>query len=90
VIAGVDSIVKNVIGAKMSNDDAANQFYVVKSFSGATLAERDFVKPLTRKKPDKLILHVGTNNLKHPIPWSILCRITESKKDLLKIFVGKK
>jgi hypothetical protein len=71
VIAGVDSIVKNVIGAKMSNDDA-NHFYVVKSFSGATLAERDFVKPLTRKKPDKRILHVGTNNLKHPIPWSIL------------------
>ena len=70
VIAG-DSIVKNVIGAKMSSGDP-NHFYIVKSFSGATLADMsDFVKPLTRRKPDKLIMHVGTNDLKHSPPRHI-------------------
>ena len=64
VVAG-DSIVKDLIGGKMSKDDP-NHFYVVKPFPGATLEDmKDFIKPLTRKKPDKLILHVGTNNLKH-------------------------
>ena len=50
VIAG-DSIVKNVIGAKMSSGDPDN-FYIVKSFLGATLEDMsDFVKPLIRRKP---------------------------------------
>ena len=31
----------------------------------------DFVKPLTRRKPDKLIMHVGTNDLKHSPPRHI-------------------
>ena len=44
----------------------------MKSFSGATLADmNDFVKPLTRRKPDKLIMHVGTNDLKHSPPRHI-------------------
>ncbi len=30
--------------------------------------KNDFVKPLFRKKPDKLIPHVGTNNLKSSSP----------------------
>ena len=31
-------------------------------FSGATLADmKDFVKPLTRRIPDELILYVGTD-----------------------------
>ena len=46
---------KNVIGAKMSSGDP-NHFYIVQSFSGATLADmNDFVKPLTRRKPGKLM-----------------------------------
>ena len=49
-IAG-DSIVKNVIGAKMSSGDP-DHFYIVKSFLGATLEDMsDFVKPLIRRKP---------------------------------------
>ena len=36
--------------------------YVVKLFPGATVEDmEDFIKPITRKSPDKLILHVGTN-----------------------------
>ena len=31
----------------------------------------DFVKPLVRKMPDKLILHVGTNDIKRSLPKAI-------------------
>ena len=37
---------------------------VVKSFPGATIEDmEDFVKPLLRKKPDNVVLHIGTNDL---------------------------
>ncbi len=67
VIAG-DSIIKNVVGPSMSKPDA-DHLYVVKSFSGATISDmEDFIKPITRKSPDKIILHVGTNGLKNSTP----------------------
>ena len=45
---------------------------VVKPFPGASLSDmEDFVKPLVRKMPDKLILHVGTNNIKSSLPTAI-------------------
>ena len=68
VIAG-DSIVKNTIGPKMSADDP-NHHFIVKPFPGATVSDmEDFVKPLTRRTPDKMILHVGTNDLRsHSTP----------------------
>ena len=51
VIAG-DSIVKNIIGPKMSADDP-NHYYIVKPFPGATVSDmEDFVKPLTRRSPE--------------------------------------
>ena len=62
VIAGY-SIVKNTIGPKMSADDP-NHHFIVRPFPGATVSDmEDFVKPLTRRTPDKMILHVGTNDL---------------------------
>jgi hypothetical protein len=37
----------------------------VKSFSGSKIEDmKDYLKPLNRRKPDKIILHIGTNNLK--------------------------
>ena len=70
VIAG-DSIVKNVIGSRMGAKDSTNHF-VVKPFPGANLSDmEDFVKPLVRKMPDKLILHVGTNDIKSSSPKAI-------------------
>ena len=37
---------------------------LVKSFPGATTEDiEDFVKPLLRKKPDNVVLHIGTNDL---------------------------
>ena len=38
----------------------------VRSFSGATTTDlEDYLKPLLRKKPDKIILVVGTNDIQH-------------------------
>ena len=61
VICG-DSIVKNVRGWELSG--AANKV-VVKSSSGATTSDmEDYLKPIIRKEPENVILHVGTNDLK--------------------------
>ncbi|CAB4032593.1 Tetratricopeptide repeat 28 [Paramuricea clavata] len=85
VIAG-DSIVKNTIGPKMSADDP-NHHFIVKPFPGATVSDmEDFVKPLTRRTPDKMILHVGTNDLRsHSTPKiiadSIVNIVTQIKED---------
>ncbi|CAB4024048.1 Furin [Paramuricea clavata] len=91
VIAG-DSIVKNVVGPSMSKSDA-DHLYVVKSFSGATISDmEDFIKPTTRKSPDKIILHVGTNDLKNSTPKvitdSILNLTTQIKEDSPNSMVG--
>ncbi|CAB4037959.1 Hypothetical predicted protein, partial [Paramuricea clavata] len=85
IIAG-DSIVKNTIGLKMSADDP-NHHFIVKPFPGATVSDmKDFVKPLTRRTPDKMILHVGINNLRsHSTPKiiadSIVNIVTQIKED---------
>ena len=59
-IAG-DSIIQHVQGWKLSTSD---KHVAVKSFSGARIADMDdYLKPLLRKEPDEVILHVGTNNI---------------------------
>ena len=61
VIVG-DSIIKYVKGWELSN---ATERVTVKSFSGATVDDmKDFIKPILRKNPEKLILHIGTNDLR--------------------------
>ena len=60
-IAG-DSIIRHVQGWDLSTND---RHVVVKSFSGARIADMDdYLRPLLRKKPDEIILHVGTNNIR--------------------------
>ena len=59
VIAG-DSIIQHIRGWSISRSNKV----VVKSFPGATIEDmEDFVKPLLRKKPDNVVLHIGTNDL---------------------------
>lgn len=59
VIAG-DSIIQYIRGWSISTSNKM----VVKSFPGATTEDmEDFVKPLLRKKPDNVVLHIGTNDL---------------------------
>ncbi|RUA05886.1 MAG: hypothetical protein DSY43_03480 [Gammaproteobacteria bacterium] len=74
VIAG-DSIVKYVKGWELSNH---SQRVTVKSFAGASVEDMsDFVKPLLRKQPDKIVLHIGTNDLRSSEPQTIADSITD-------------
>ena len=64
----------------------ADHFYVVKSFPRATVSDmEDYIKPICRKSPEKIILHVGTNDLKNSSPKfiadSILNLTTQIKED---------
>ena len=60
-IAG-DSIVQNVPGWEMTNTDRT---VAVKSFSGSKVNDmQDYLKPLLRRNPHQIILHVGTNDIK--------------------------
>ena len=44
----------------------------VNSFSGANIEDmEDFLTPIMRRKPDEIILHVGTNNLQNDSPGMI-------------------
>ena len=62
VIVAGDSMVKHVNGYKMSTKSTKIQ---VSAFPGSTTLDMtDYIKPILRKKPDKLIIHVGTNCLK--------------------------
>ena len=63
VIVG-DSIVRNVPSRSLNQ---SNKEYsgVVKSFPGATTQDiKDYIKPTITRKPDMVILHTGTNDLK--------------------------
>ena len=91
VIAG-DSLVKNIFGTTMGKQDPRH-CYVVKGFPGATVSDmEDYVKPITRKSPDKVILHVGTNDLKNSIPKviadSIMNLCTQIKEESPNTMVG--
>ena len=58
-IAG-DSILKNLQGHKMSRSAKVK----VSCFPGCTTRDmHDHIKPLLRRSPDEIILHVGTNSL---------------------------
>ena len=71
VIAG-DSMVQDIIGPKMNAKDSTH-YFVVKSFSGATVSDMDdYVKPLVRQSPDKLVLHIWTNDVKSSSPQEII------------------
>ena len=76
----------------MSKSDA-DHHYVVKLFSGSTISDmEDFIKPISRKSPEKIILHVGTNDLKNSTPKviidSILNLTTQIKEDSPNSVVG--
>ena len=56
-----DSMIKDVQGWKLSKSPRV----VVKSFSGSKVADmHHYIKPTVEKKPDELIVHIGTNDIK--------------------------
>ena len=62
VIVG-DSIVRYVKGKKLSAALKDN-FVVVKAFPGAsTDCMKDYIKPTLKRKPNRIIVHTGTNDL---------------------------
>ena len=64
VIAG-DSVIQNIRGWSLSKTNKV----VVKPFSGATTEDmEDFIKPILRKDPENIIIHVGTNDVNSKEP----------------------
>ncbi|CAB3995139.1 Scavenger receptor cysteine-rich type 1 M130 [Paramuricea clavata] len=62
VVAG-DSILKHVEGWRLSN---TSNHVVVKSFSGPTTSDmEDYLRPVLRKEPNKIVLHIGTNDINY-------------------------
>ena len=88
VVCG-DSMVRNVQGWKLSRSNEV----VVKSFSGTTTSDvEEYLKPIIRKCPESLILHVGTNDLlsiqtPHQIAESIVNLADQIQSDSPGTFV---
>ena len=75
VILG-DSIVKNVQGWKLPNNSSSKS--LVKAFPGAKVDDMlHYVKPMLIHHPDEIIIHVGTNDVKHSSPKTIAEHITD-------------
>ena len=75
IVVAVDSVIKFGKGWELSN---AERNVSVKSFSGATVNDMsDFLKHTSRKQPDKLIIHAGTNDLRRSNPTEVADRIIE-------------
>ena len=78
VILG-DSIVKFVDGRKVSRSSDVN--VSVHSFSGSRVEDmKDYIQPSLKKKPDEIILHVGTNNLSSDEPLELANNISSLAK----------
>ena len=68
VVVG-DSIVKKVKGWKLSTKD---DLFVLRSFPGAKTGDMEsYFKPTLKNKPERIIIHCGTNDLKGSTPQSI-------------------
>ena len=86
-----DSMTHNIHGKKLSKE----KHIVSKSFSGCTVEDMsDFVKPFLRRKPDGIILHIGTNNLSTDEPSQLgekivdLARFIEHESQSTKLAVS--
>ena len=65
---------------------SARRIVKVRSFPGATTVDLfDFCKPSARKKPDAVIVHVGTNNLGNLDENAIARNILEITQTIKKI-----
>ena len=81
----------NIQGRKHSK----HKHVVSRSFSGCTLDDMsDFVKPFLRRKPDEIVLRIGTNNLSTDEPRQLgekivdLARFIEQESQSTKLAVS--
>ena len=77
----------------LSIGDDSEHYFIVKPFPGATITDmEDFVKPLTRRTPDKMVLHVGTNDLMNGTPKviadSVVNLVAQVKEDSPNTAIG--
>jgi len=81
VILG-DSIVKKVIGKKIGYK--INENVIVKPFLGGSVACMQYhVQPTLKKKPNRVVLHCGTNSLTtDETPEEITTQIIDLAKDI--------
>lgn len=80
VILG-DSIIQNLQGYKLGKE--INQRVVVKSFSGATTQDmKSYIQPTIDNAPDRICLHIGTNDLKSKAPNDIANAIVDLAKTI--------
>ena len=64
-----DPIVKKVKVWELSMKD---DFFVVRTFPGAKTDDMEsYIKPTLKNKPERIIIHGGTNDLKNNTPQSI-------------------
>ena len=69
-----DSMTKFIKPNKLSKKHHVQSY----SFAGAKVEDmNDFVKPLLRRRPDKVIVHVGTNNVKDDNPKCVKVKISQ-------------
>jgi len=65
-------MLKFINGRKLSSQISNQGLTCVKAFPGATVEDMsDYIMPSLRRKPEEVILHVGTNNLKLSEPREI-------------------
>lgn len=70
-----DSMLSKLEGWRMSN---RSTHVSIKSFPGATTYDMcDYIKPVLRKKPDNIVIHIGTNNLKLQEPDEVADQIIQ-------------
>ena len=80
VILG-DSIIQNLQGYKLGKE--TNQRVVVKSCSGATTQDmKSYIQPTIDNAPDRICLHIGTNDLKSKAPDDIANAIVDLAKTI--------
>ena len=73
-----DSILSGIEERRISNRDKKIK---VKNFPGATIDDMyDYIKPLLRKCPDSIILHVGTNKTVNEPSKMVLDKLLNLKK----------
>ena len=82
-----DSIVAGLREYKMSNRKSVK----VRSFPGARINDMFYYAvPLLRKKPDKIIIHIGTNDAPHMTPEDMMIDLQKLKDLILKLHPGAK
>lgn len=75
-------MVKQIHGWKL--DKKVDHWVVVKSFSGATCRDMNhYLQPTIDKDPTKIILHIGTNDLKDRDPNIVADHMVDLARKLL-------